>query len=132
MVHRFLHFVAGLCSCYIVDLIVYMAFGDTTGTKREMIGFQPSNHKWMRAVSYFLGNFVQVLLKSRDGQFVDVDSLNVSDNVKQLLKEVDAEGRFESQQLRKNDSCIFADVETYKKNSLSNQPTNILKPINHN
>eukprot|EP00434_Breviolum_minutum_P029070 symbB.v1.2.025715.t1/scaffold2509.1/size77380/2 len=34
----------------------------------------------------------QVQLKNRDGQYVNVDSLNVSDNVKQLLKAMDAEG----------------------------------------
>lgn len=31
-------------------------------------------------------------MQSQGGGFVDVDSLDVSSNVKQLLKEVDAEG----------------------------------------
>lgn len=34
----------------------------------------------------------KVLVQSQGGRFVDVDSLDVSSNVQQLLKEVDAEG----------------------------------------
>ena len=34
----------------------------------------------------------EVLVQSQGGRFVDVDSLDVSSNVQQLLKEVDAEG----------------------------------------